>query len=518
MKKKLTLILVPVVALLLIAAFFLLSMILPEPILKNRVYKKNAPIIGSMELDFGILSSTKGDLALFRDTSGKQTVYNIATGTGVYTAEADNADTTTSVTLDTLQKLSYFVVTVSKNGDVESATLYDVAGQVIATTTADPDYANYSNALFTFGDNAYTVNKKGTKIEKSFEIDDFRNLTSLENADAVGRKYFYFENSSYLYVVNYQGDCVASCPLDSNSTEFTWFVLENGNVVIQTIYALPDSAEDYDVMIDVGGITAGKYDIVTQILNVKRNKLKEKNVDFLIDDLTNSNTPTPDGSLNVDFGGNFAQINRFEDERISSNSEHVLLTNGLRIRKTMEDLVVGGQSATATPIDGIYSVSDLFGYTHLLNERGKELKSFHGYPLKGMTDQYFVTSTAIYNKSFEKVYDYEKEGYDLEQCSATFVLLSKEAEDGSVVYAKYYNGAIDTIFTKTDPLTQSLNCASALDLYYIRSGDIYTYYDGTGKIIGTYSGTLSIERRTDSGACLVYASGNYYRLSAATVK
>ncbi len=516
MKKKLTLILIPVIALLLIAAFFLLSIIIPEPILKNRVYKENAPIIGSVELNFGSLSTAKGDLALFRDATGKQTVYNIATGTGVYTAEADNATTVTAITLDTLQKLSYFTVTVSKNGDVESATLCDAAGQVIATTTADPDYANYSNALLTFGDNAYTVNKKGTKIEKSFEIDDFQDLSNLANATSVGREYFYFRTSSYISVVNYKGEFVASCSVDDNSTDVTCFVLENGNVVIQTVYALPDSAKDYDAMIDNGGV-AEKYNIVTQILHVKRNKIKEKNVDFLITSLFNANHPNPSNTLNADFGGNYAQINRLEDERIASDSEYVLLTNGLRIRKTMEDLVVGGGMATATPIDGIYSVSDRFGYTHLLNERGKELKSFHGYPLKGMTDQYFVTSTAIYNKSFEKVYDYEKEGYDLEQCSATFVLLSKEQADGSIIYATYYNGAITTIFTEADPLTQSLNCASTWDLYYIRSGNTCTYYNGAGTLIGAYSGTLSIERRTDSGACLVSAGGKYYRLNAATV-
>ncbi len=525
--KKGKVILLSVISVLSVIALVLLavSLIVTKGILKYYDVDQiqTSPLLtSSTKLEYGTLVASTQDLAHFKNVTqdGKTvtTVYNIETGAVVYTHTKEATDTSTvSVAMHRAQTQPFFVVTVrNQNQTVTSSTLYNAAGTALASAAKDPEFVLYNHDVIAFNGNAYTVNEDGV-LTRAFVIDDFCNISATANATVVGREYLYFRKSDSIVVTDKQGDLVASYQIkayDSTIEHFSWNVLENGNVVAQYAFALPDVAEDYDILRTENGVTR-KYDVVTELWKVSSDKVKDVDVEYLLrEEIINYNVaPAMKTRMEEGFSKNLTYIQRFEDGRLLPDEELVVIDNRLNIDATAEDIVKGAIAVEKITEDW-YKVTDSYGYTHIVDRHGKVEKTISG--TFEVTKQYFVTDHVIYDFEFNPVYDFHAQGYELASAGADGVILKKTVET-KTEYARYTNGSL-TVIKAAQDLTSVVSVNSAIhSLYCIvatnEAGTLYHYYNGKGALVASFHTSVSVRASAQNGAVLVQSGTDYFRIS-----
>ncbi len=512
------------VALIVIAAliFVGISIFASEGLLDYLVTESNraSDYRSITKLDYGTLKEARGNLAVFTDTQTYYpsstvvtTVYNIDTNQKVYShTQTPESLRTTTVILGSVSDQAYFYTkTVNEEGKIVSASLYNENGTVLATTDQNPNYAEYNDEIVAFDGIAYEVNESGS-FGRSFEIDDFCSIERTAGADVVGRDYLYFEDNDLLLVTDRKGNPIASCPVrpyDSTAEHFSWGVLENGNIAMQYILMVNDNEDDFDFSYVQSGKNT-KYEVITQILKVKSNSVKEVDIDYIFDnDLFNHNTSDPEGFVE-DFDLNYTRVIFFEDGilHVSGKNEYVVIDNDLDIEERTSDLVDGGRYVSKLT-EYLFAVVDHYGYVHFINARGKVLKTVESSAVD-FAAGYIVGRNAIYDTEFKVVYDMQANGYTLSSSAKTFLILKKEV-NGETVYAKFENGMVNTIYCESGA-TVGTNYSA--DLYYIENGTKVSFYDASGSLIGSVDGSHAyLSNKTDSGAYLINASTGYYRLN-----
>ncbi|MBR2473584.1 MAG: hypothetical protein IKB51_00950 [Clostridia bacterium] len=479
----------------------------PEPILA-----------ASTKVDgLGAHSQSVADLVLFVDEQeGKivYKVYNLATATVVFTYElieaTDGSLLTATVKLYEIgDNVAYFILTTKKDGEVTGAKLFGAAGgAAIAESTTDPEYAEYNDEVIIFNGAAYMLDDKGA-IVKSFDVDEFNPITS---ADVVGLDYNYYFEDDTIVVKDKKGAFVAGYTVPESS-EYECFVLYNGNVVIQRFIPLPFDAADYDVYIE-----GMKFNIVTEIFNVKKNSAKEVEVDFIINTDEGFDFDMYDEIFVEDFDLNFAEITYVVDKLIDeSTATYAIFDNNLKVKATVADTFDGAKWIEFN--SGVFSVIDEYGNIHVLNEKGDVVKSITISEDIGSNNKYIWSDNAVYDYSFTKVYDLKANGYEVSSSGKDYLILTKDTDDGTE-YARFYNGTLTVIIAANSTNTYYDGRNGELDLYCIRTvsdgNTTYSYYNGAGNLVATYGQRISVVAVTDSGVALVRVStGEYYRLTPA---
>ncbi len=484
--------------------------------------KAAAVVNSSTKLEYGEKTGQSGELVHFVQTdaaSGKVTsrVYNITSNKVVYTLEKLPTDTsTTAIHLASVAEADYFyTVTTNTASDITAAELYTADGTKLATAAKDPKYVEYNNDVIVFNRVAYAVNQDGV-LTKAFDIDDFTNIASTASADKVGTEYLYFKKSGSIVVTDKKGNVQATYDIrsyDATNEAFHWYVLENGNVVAQYTFVLADNAEEFDFTRTVAGAQV-KYDVVTDVLRVGRNSVKDVDTDFLITGNFYNNNVDKIAVVEEDFDKNMAYVQRFEDGVLSDVAELVVLDNWLNIDYTAADIVAGTTYITKIA-DDLYLVRDRYSYTHIVNAQGKIQKSFADNMSVEVIENYVVTPNAIYNLEFEKVYDAEANGYTVVGGGANYVMMTKDVE-GKTEVAKFANGTVTVIVpsTSTDSVYMGTSYAN---LYCVAvtgpTGTVYNYYNASGTLVGAFASTITSAISTESGAYLATVGTDYYRLN-----
>jgi len=465
----------------------------------------------------GVHSRSVADLTLFVDRQEGKTVYkvyNLTTGTVVFTHELIEATDGSVLTADIVlgaigDDVAYFVLTTKKDGEVTGAKLFGAAGgAAIAESTSDPEFAEYNDEVIIFNGAAYMLDDKGA-IVKSFDVDEFNPIT---NADLVGLDYNYYFGEGVIKVVDKKGTFVAGYTAPE-AYDWEYFVLYNGNVVIQRFVQLPFDAADYDVYIE-----GMKFNIVTEIFNVKKNSAKEVEVDFIINTDDDSYFDMYDEIFVEDFDLNFAEITYVVDKQIDeSTTTYAIFDNNLKVKATVADTFDGAKWIEFN--SGVFSVEDKYGNIHVLNEKGEVVKSLAQSEDMGYNDKYIWSDNAVYDYSFTKVYDLKANGYEVRTYGNDYLILTKDTDDGTE-YARFYNGTLTVIVAANSENTHYEGINHDLDLYFIRTvsdgNTTYSYYNGAGTLVGAYGQRISAVSITDSGIALVRVStGEYYRLTPA---
>ena len=368
---------------------------------------------------------------------------------------------------------------------------------------------------------AYGAGENGA-IVKLFDVDEFSRLGS---ADVTTEEYNYLFDDGEMIITDKQGAFVNGYNVESYADEVAFFVLENGNVVIQYLVKLPDDVEKYDVLIEetgLMGVTNNKADLVTKIFNVKRGTVKDAKVDFVIKSLYNRNTLDRD-SVNEKYKYNLAGILRITDKRIDdSNVEMVSLSNRLAVKQDLSDIVDGGMYARYVGGEK-YAIYDRFGNLNIVTKNGKIEKTVPGGSIIGSTSDYIVTSDSVYDYDFNKLYDLKGNGYDVVEIGEGYIILSKATEQG-VEYARYHGGTVTVIITAsaTDSEFVKNQWVEGVSLYCIKvnnagTGNVtYNYYTAAGAVVGAYNTPLEIILVTENGEVFAKANLNeYYRLTTA---
>lgn len=494
----------------------------------NEVTKPDATPTVSKKIDglAGTVLSDDGDLVLLSDAQADKIlykVYNVNKDAVVYEQPVLYTDLfDVEITLGSVSGVSYFtVVTENEDDEVTNAKLYGSSGgAAVVEALKDPEYAEYNDEVIVFNGSAYGAGENGA-IVKLFDVDEFSRLGS---ADVTTEEYNYLFDGGEMIITDKQGAFVNGYNVESYADEVEFFVLENGNVVIQYMVKLPDDVEKYDALIEESGMmgtTNKKVDLVTKIFNVKRGTVKDANVDFVIKMLYNRNTIDSD-DVNEKYKYNLATILRITDKRIdNSNIEMVSLNNRLGVKQDLSDIVDGGMYARYVGGEK-YAIYDRFGNLNIVTKNGKVEKTVPSGSIIGATSDYIVTSDTVYDYDFNKLYDLKGNGYDVVEIGEGYIILSKATEQG-VEYARYHGGTVTVIITAsaTDSEFVKNEWDEGVSLYCIKvnnagTGTVtYNYYTAAGALVGAYNTPLDIILVTESGE--VFARANlteYYRLTA----
>lgn len=426
-----------------------------------------------------------GDLASFvkTGTTGLATysVYNLATGAVVYTAEAAEmtvADGITvksyEITLRETNKVSWFFVrenTVTTKSDelgtvIASAvvTLYRADGTVIADASAknisdfdidiptikphfgtsvtnDIEEPRAMEDLIFFDSVFYRVSTDG-KIEKLLEYNSLRACP-----------YIIFSNENYYYG-GYDDECLwvfdkelnplsSYCPPDyAMGSDASFAILDNGNIFVQYIIACNDNSDDYTFYDEEGD----KFLVSSLIVDAKTGDKKEVELDFVVEEIYFMDEEFPFG----DKVKNFAEIYYIENERVDYSDfacVYASLDNNAQVDKVINGYVPGKISDMDMVANNRWIIGNTGGQVFLLNEKGDILGEISNADITG--DMYLVNDGKVYNWDLGLVVDLEEK--NAVEYRITNSLIMYETVDGEI--KAFVDGAEKTIVAKGEKKT-----------------------------------------------------------------
>lgn len=362
----------------------------------------------------GEISAVNGSIALFvsnHDGIGTYTVTDLAAedpATSALLTVTENATTEYDVYLSTSAPFFCVIKDDTSETDADEARLYDFTGKELAKTNSTA-FPKITIDLIEFGGVVYRADANG-KIAKAFDLPTLGSgLPTL--TCAVGNKYYMISANSAL-VYNKKCELISNYKAPAYASDTKIFVLDDGDLLVQYTYQLPDDAEKYSY---VNGTS--KFDLVTLIVNAGSGSTKRVKCDFLISDLRARSAKTIYGedSFKVLASAvrNIAQIYEITDGKLitnAGNKKYVSLTNNAKIDK---DLLTSfdNQSGAPEPINGKYVLfANIEDKVFLANYSGKVLGEVTD--ADDFTEDYILNDSKIYNYSLELLYDGDAEGFE----------------------------------------------------------------------------------------------------------
>ncbi len=427
-------------------------------------------------------------------------VYSFATGR-VYNNFASTKDYTYSISVSNVAPI--FTVTRAEtkaNGDT-TYTVYDAANNQIWTDDKTPgsmtkfaDLYKFEGALYSEADGVMT---------KTYDIPE--NL-ALYGVDAWNENYYYSIDEDtgvivydktlkpvmtwtkpYSMGAGLIGEMFDDDDIGSifSGAGFNAHVLNDGNVLIQYTTMLESKASKYDLALSTKEGGTFKYDMTTILLNVADNKTKELNVDCMVLDLETRRELTEDGNealYTADGFENIATIVPIVDKQVMSSVDSmdiVLIENSGKLGKSLK-LAADQQAYMPSKVaDGIYLVYTLYGGA-LVNAEGEILNTFNNYSME-FCGKYLVGDRAIYDLSFNKVYDLDEKNATVYKTCGEVLLLQVKTRDGYDIVKFDQNGTETKLASCTNgEAGNSFGMLEGTDsCYYIynKSKETYTCYN-----------------------------------------
>lgn len=410
----------------------------------------------------GEIDTYKGDLVVFEDISvdtglATITIYNIATGTVVWTgteSKSESGANTTKVSYDVelyeYDEVYWFKVTTATTTETEddidttrSYSLRDAKGAEFAKS--DKKTANVETLLdlIRFDGKVYRIAEDGS-IAHAFDISDF---TALPEVDTKVGENYYDESADRdaitIYNANLQLVTYYAVP---SFAQGLIHILNNGNVLVQYQMVEPIGSEDYDVTEEGMGFT-----YVSELINAENGKVSTPNLDHGV--MTVLRQSDSDLWIFNEKVENLAVVAYIEDQRVNSNEvacKLVSLGNNGKVKGEVKLIDNQAPELPKLVANNRWIVSDLAGNQFLLNEKGDVMAN--------------VTALESYNASFilfnNKIYDWDlNEKYDLLENDAEVVRTLDHAllmtnEDGETLL--YTGGSVTTLINKDNKDKQTI--------------------------------------------------------------
>lgn len=166
-------------------------------------------------------------------------------------------------------------------------------------------------------------------------------------------------------------------------------MIDNGNIIFQTIEYLADDEKKYDVSINLDG-KIFKINLSTYVVNIEKEKIKEIEFDFLLTKIENKNT------LGVDYNSNYPNYSfacKIVDKAVLSSTSLVAFDNNLKVKFVGDDAIFGGISKLSQVGDVLWCVeSD--SKTLIVDKDGKVVNEYSG------TKAQMGVSSTLWNVGF----------------------------------------------------------------------------------------------------------------------
>ena len=449
----------------------------------------------------GNYSSSEGDLAVFTKTENLLTsynVFNVKTGATVWSAsdqaniDSDGSSATTySVELVNQWDTSWFYVTetVVKTtaSDIKTTvtyTIYTAQGTRVASSSEDdvaaPAYSKDID-LISFANKVYRIDESGN-IAAAIELGEFRKMPAL---DIKAGEYYIHENNNVFLVYDEELNIVSTYAAPSYADDVSYFVLSNGNILLQYGLEADPLSEDYTILED--GV---KYDLVTLLIKASNGKAKELDFDYVIleclgrggavDELAESGV-----SDKID---NIAILYPIENNRVVASMNEMIMasvSNNGKIESTIGDLIEGMMPGIVPVANNRWEVANLAGQSFILNEKGKIVGESTN--VDDYNANYFVINNKVYNWDFLEVCDLtpdEPTNYALMNTGILY-----ETKDGAV---KFFANGTSKVICPADGDKEIYDLNDAEDLIFVVEDDstehtAYHLYNYAGTVIKTFT-------------------------------
>ncbi len=407
---------------------------------------------------------------------------------------------------------------------------YDATGVEIASFDYGASISDYNGQFAMLGGMSFFVDQKTGAMTK---IDAPINQTAPSNLRYMNDKYVYeiSLSSDKLCVSDRSLKVLAVWNAPSGTVEYSpeFYVLNNGNVLIQYKKELHPDATEYDLYEQNNG-TVYKYDLVTEIFSVEEKKSTRIDFKYYIDSLKSreamesemagSTMPTFENIVTVypiienKISDNYADINFFTIDNAG------VLGNSYKL--------VEYQTSLPTLIsNGVFKVYTLYGGAHV-DASGTVLAQIHqDYKIIG---GYVVTNKGIYDLSFNLVYDFEANNAKrlyVPSKNAVFVkAFDTEGDESKYTVFSFSYGEKKQItrYDSTDKNSKQFGYSSFGESYMLFNDAVREIYSESGKLLvnqemATYQNSWGSVYAQTSLRCVknqssqleyYFADGGYY--------
>jgi hypothetical protein len=468
------------------------------------------------------LEDSEGDLVIFKETSEETglstyTVYNVALGKNVWTGtetKTESGENYTRVRYEvslleqwgtTILSVMTMNLTATKTeDDYDYDTKIDVKAMAADGTEflsiTDVKESQMMNSWFLedllcLDGKVYRIADDGT-VALAFEWSALRGEPD-EDLWKLGN--FYFEgDDDYIDIYDASLNLIGTYYLPSYAEEGDWYVLSNGNILIQYSVMQDIMAEDYDYI-----ESTDKFNLHSFLFNAETGKLKELDLDFVVEDVWSYDADDEDWYFNEKIE-NVAWVSYIVDQRIDTSDaaiKMVALSNNGKDAGAIDNLIPN------MDCEGLWHVatnrwiaSNMAGQDFLLNEKGEILGEVSGIDWDEANANFFVLNGKIYDWDLNVKLDLAEQKCDDYEILNHSVLF--ETEDGE--QKLYVNGEVKTLIDKAtaEAGKRDLEILSD-DLYVIidtatEGKTKYEFYNDAGTLL------TAIDNAIFAPDCLIY--------------
>lgn len=459
----------------------------------------------------GTVTQTSYPFVVLSKDGVNKTVYNLEQNKVVFTATTVALlDTTAFGFHDPDGYTAYFWVQVTDNTEATAryqTTLYDASGNSIATVDriAAPnrtfDLVSFGGKIYRLGDTSATATLTELTAYSALNGD-------IPDIGAASADYYYAFNyggGKNMHVYDKNLKLVSVYNVEGNPTGVANMILENGNVVFQMTYRMPNDTEDYTYFNGTN-----KIKMETVIVNAKNGKAKEITFDYQL---------MFGSSFGIDIGSGLDEDDGFLAKKIrsiailypikdrvlmnnSTDSIVVAVDNDMKILGRLDRMYDNQIGVIDNTYPSYFTVGLANNGMLLINEKGKVIGDISG--ADQLTYSYIYAGGKLYNYNLEAVYDYEAAGYDLEETFERSAIFSKD-NGGTDEYFIYLNGTLTALDTKDDKLDFY---GASNGVYLIKDttdllNPVIRYYNEKGELLLTQKGvapslTPVLDNNTDT--------------------
>ena len=202
-----------------------------------------------------------------------------------------------------------------------------------------------------------------------------------------------------------------------------YYLLENGNVLIQQQRPLPDDASKYDYSED-----SEKLQLKTYLWQAEKKAAKEISFDYLIGSIypvTQKDRDEAKEESGITFNKkvtNFALLTPIKDNMLQTQV-WVLMDNSGSVTRNLSEQYKGLSGIPYPVADGVFAYETRGGQTFYINGEGKLLHDMSTVDI--VCGQYLTAGNKLYDANCNLLFDYGKEGYELKRVYETCAIFSK---------------------------------------------------------------------------------------------
>lgn len=407
-----------------------------------------------------------------------------------------------------------------------------LAGYILRETVAEYDYTDYSTdytdetTLYTlkhvfvetieytdsvrvvgtsvyFGENRYTFSGSSFRLDKSYNI-----FSTKPTVKVVG-SYMYEEikedddlkviniyDSTYGYIATYE------IPF---ADKLEYFILGNGNILVQGRIELPYDAEDYDLY-EVGSEIV-KYNLFTEVFKLEDKKVKKIDCDYIISDVTNK-LSSENYVFNETFENVIEATEIIENRENKAQKKQYSMSNVGKIEDNIPSVIANQVEVSYSGVPGYYKAKDIAGNYYIVDEDGTVYGDITRYIknnsiVSEKTNKHFILDGALYNFNLKLLEDVSD--YSVYATSRNYVFFYENV-DSAINYYVYRNNkqGIELIATtdNNERLYQVRDQYYIVEEYNIGNYD-YTIFNEEGDEL--ISNGIAFNNATSSkdGKCVV---------------